>query len=132
MLTKSSLRAHKESDSRKNPFVSIEFFTFHLKHSSSNEGRSSLCSNISRTFIVTNSWSFRESNSGNMHNRKRRMQVFQDHFSEISLLSISTKFPTSSFQEEAVNKGSTFSSKWYFIRFLHIQYVSLETHIIKW
>jgi hypothetical protein len=127
-----SIIAHQDTSSRKNPLVRITIIIFHVQVSTEDESRSSHRSDINGTLILSNLLLLLNRNSLHQHHRQSRMNVLNLLINQVTLLPLSSHFPSSSFKEQTMHISTLISFFLYIFMVPYLCNSCLQCHVIQW
>jgi len=90
-----------------------------------------LSDEVNGALVHADGVSFTLSNGSDVNNRESGRKFFQEHLTEVSLFTITAKFPSSSFKRKTIDEGTLFARFGLFLGLEDILDFSLEAHIIE-
>lgn len=128
----SSLWAHEEGNTSKDPLVMVGVLTLHLETGGEDNGGTTGGGGVDWALVEALGLLVGLAHSSHEHNWHNWMQVLQLHLSQVALLAAATHFPTGSLEEETVDVGTSLGELGVLSPVLDVGHLSYEVHVIEW
>ena len=126
-----SIITHQNAGSGQNPFVRVTVFILHVEIGSEYVGRSSHTGDVDRTTVLTDDFLIFNRYSLNEDDWQPRMDFLDFLVNQVTLLTLTSQFPSGSFQIQSMNIGSLFGRILDIFMSTYLCDSGLKGHVVK-
>jgi hypothetical protein len=130
-MLRSSFWLHEQGDTGKNPLVGVSVLGLHLEPCGEDVSGTSGGGGVHGALVHTLNLLVCTGHGSNVDDGHDGVKILKLHLSEVALFSAAAKFPTSTFEEEAVNVTTYFSELGEISLILAVEHLGHETHVIE-